>query len=286
MRKPTSFFVSTLSIFVFLSLTFAACGSSVPFTKTQATQASSYHANYPGGAGPQHGAVKYVPPKVRPRTLGVTTVHTWCPPLGYHANYPGGAGPQHGAAQYIPTYRAPAPSPTGDPVNPVYALAWSPTGTELATGGKNGVIQLWTSKNKTLLLTAEQRFGEVYTLAWSPAGTRLAFASQDFTVHLWNPTTGQQVTAYRSAFSAGAVLALAWSPDGKYLASGSTDGIVQVWETSTHRLVLAGSNLSGGDEVTALAWSPDSKYSASAGDGGVVHLWNAATGKQVWLLHL
>jgi hypothetical protein len=103
MRKPASFFVWTVSLLMVLNLTFAACGgSSSPFTTTQSTQASSYHANYPGGAGPQHGAVKCVPPKVQPSTLGVTTVLTWCPPLGYHANYPGGAGPQHGAAQSIP----------------------------------------------------------------------------------------------------------------------------------------------------------------------------------------
>ena len=94
MRKPTSFFVSILSLLLFLSLTFAACGGST-----------------------------------------------------------------------VDSSVAPSPSLAHDPVNQVYALAWSPNGTELAIGGKNGVIQLWTSKNKTLLLTAEQRFGEVYALA-------------------------------------------------------------------------------------------------------------------------
>ncbi len=104
MRKPSTFFVWTCSILLFLSLAFAACGGrSGPFTNTQAAQASSYHANYPGGAGPQPGTVKCVLPQVRPSTLGVTTVHTWCPPLGYHANYPGGAGPQPGAAQSLLT---------------------------------------------------------------------------------------------------------------------------------------------------------------------------------------
>ncbi len=58
-----------------------------------------------------------------PSTLGVTTVHTWCPPPGYHENYPGGAGLQPGAAQSLPTERAPAPSPTRDPVKQVDALA-------------------------------------------------------------------------------------------------------------------------------------------------------------------
>ena len=59
MRKSSLFFVATLLLLLFLNLTFAACGGSgVPFTKTQSAQASSYHANYPGGAGPQPGAAQ------------------------------------------------------------------------------------------------------------------------------------------------------------------------------------------------------------------------------------
>ncbi len=211
MRKPTSIFVSILSILLFLSLTLAACGGS----------------------------------------SGLSTVAT-------------------------------PPSLSGDPVNQVYALAWSPNGTELATGGKNGVIQFWNSKSKTLLLTAEQRFGEVYALAWSPAGTRLASGGQDFTVHLWNPTTGQQVAAYRSAFSTGEVLAVAWSPDGKYLASASQDQTVQVWDALTGKRFLT--YRGHASEVWAASWSPDGKHIASVGDGGVVQLWNATAGKQDWLL--
>jgi hypothetical protein len=108
MRKSSFFFVWTWSILLLLSLTFAVyVESNVPFTKALSPQAISYHANYPGGAGPQLGAMKYVPPKVRLRTPGVTTVHSWYPPPEYHANYPGGAGSQHGAAQYILTYASP-----------------------------------------------------------------------------------------------------------------------------------------------------------------------------------
>src|SRR5258708_17114968 len=148
-------------------------------------------------------------------------------------------------------------APWGDPVNQVYALAWSPKGTALATGGKNGVIQVWNTKSKPLLAAPEKRFGGVYALAWSPDGTRLASGGQDQIIHLWNPMTGKQLVTYRSTFSTGAVLAVAWSPDGSYLASGSNNGLVQVWDTRTHMLVLAYSNFSGEDDVRHLACSPD-----------------------------
>jgi hypothetical protein len=93
-------------LFIVLVAAASQASKSSQSTKTtaQAAQTSSYHANYPGGAGPQPSAMKCVPPQVRPGTPGVTTLHTWCPPLGYHANYPGGAGPQHGATQSLPTY--------------------------------------------------------------------------------------------------------------------------------------------------------------------------------------
>ena len=138
MRNPTSFFVTTLSILVFLSLVCAACGRNTVYSS---------------------------------------------------------AGT--------------ALSPARDPVNQVYTLAWAPDGARLALGTKNGDIQVWNTRSKILLLSADQRFGEVYALAWSPDGTYLASGGQDQTVHLWNTTTGQQVFAYRSRFSTGEVLALA-----------------------------------------------------------------------------
>ena len=190
-----SFFVSTLSLLLFLSLTFAACGRST-----------------------------------------------------------------------VDSSVATPPSLARDPVNQVYALAWSPNGTDLATGGKNGLIQVWNTKSKTRLVTVKQHFGEVHALAWSPAGTRLASGGQDFTVHLWNPTTGQQVAVYRSTFSTGEVLAVAWSPDGKHIASASQDQTVQVWDAMTGKRFLTYRGHAA--EVWDVSWSTDGKHIVSAGNGG------------------
>jgi eukaryotic-like serine/threonine-protein kinase len=127
-------------------------------------------------------------------------------------------------------------------------------GTRLALGTKYGGIQVWNTRNKTLLLSTAQRFGEVYALAWSLDGKYLASGGQDQSVHQWNTATGQQGFAYHSRFSTGEVLALAWSPDGTYLAEDLNVGIGQVWDTTAHTLVAAFSNFSGEDEITALAW--------------------------------
>src|SRR6266513_2167141 len=105
MRKPTSFFVWTLSILVFLSLTFTACGSST-----------------------------------------------------------------------LPASAGPAALPAHSPVNQVYALAWSPDGMHLASGGQDQSAHVWNPTTGQQVGTYRSHYsrGEVLALAWSPDGQRLA----------------------------------------------------------------------------------------------------------------
>jgi len=160
MRKPTSFFITTLSILVFLSLAFAACGRNT----TQSSDAST-------------------------------------------------------------------PSTSRDAVNQVYALAWAPDGVRLALGTKHGDIQVWNTRSKTLLLSAEQRFGAVYALAWSPDGHYLASASKDQTVQVWQAMTGKLLLTYHGHKSE--VTKVSWSPDGQQIASVSDGSVVQLWNVTT-----------------------------------------------------
>jgi len=118
-----------------------------------------------------------------------------------------------------------SPAPCCGQANQVYALAWSPDGKHLATGEKNGKIQVWSTTMHAPLITCQRSSGEVYAVAWSPDGKRLASGGMDTSIQIWDAETGKQLFTYRSFLSRGEVLAVAWSPDGKYLASGSNDGI-------------------------------------------------------------
>jgi WD40 repeat protein len=160
MRKPTSFFVLTMSIYLFLSLIFASCGR-----------------------------------------------NTLDSPTGTH------------------------PSLARKAVNQVYALAWSPNGTKLATGGKNGVIQVWNTTIHTLLATAETHAGEMYALAWSPDGKYLATGSWDGTVQVWEALTGKLLRTYHGHTAE--VWNVSWSPKGKLIASVGEGGVVQIWNAIT-----------------------------------------------------
>jgi len=67
----------------------------------------------------------------------------------------------------------------------VYALAWHPDGTCLASGGRDRVIRIWEPDTGARLIDLRGHTDYVRDLDWSPDGKTLASASGDNTVRLW-----------------------------------------------------------------------------------------------------
>ena len=160
------------------------------------------------------------------------------------------------------------------PTGPINAVAYSPSGTQVAATGADGTVIVWNLGNgaaRTLALNAP---GE--SVAFSPDGRTLAAGADDRTVTLWNVATGRKLRVLRG--HSAAVLSIAFSPDGKLLASGSADQKVFIWNVSTGRPVreLGGHT----DHVNAVAFSPDGKLLASAGADDVINLWDVAAGRR------
>src|SRR5579864_7055203 len=113
----------------------------------------------------------------------------------------------------------------------VLNVAWSPDGTRLASGSRNGTVQVWDTKTGKRLFTYRGHSNEVLGVAWSPDGTRIASASRDTTVQVWDASTGKRLLTYRGHTNA--VYSVAWSPYGTRIASGGDDGTVQVWDANS-----------------------------------------------------
>jgi WD40 repeat protein/predicted Ser/Thr protein kinase len=82
------------------------------------------------------------------------------------------------------------------PTRPVfYAVAFSPDGTRLATGGTDRVVSVFDTSDWTLVSELEGHRSYIKDIAWSPDGATLASAGGDGTVRLWHTRTLARRTA-------------------------------------------------------------------------------------------
>ncbi|KAG0273475.1 hypothetical protein BGZ95_010716 [Linnemannia exigua] len=157
------------------------------------------------------------------------------------------------------------------------SITVSSDGQQLATGGSDNMVRLWSSDTLQQVDVLQGHSEMVTCLAFSPNGSKLASGGNDNAVRLWNIMSGDAERIIQSHSES--ISSVAFAPNGQYIVSGSHDATVRVWSVSTGESLAILSNHT--DRVSAVTHSPDGQYIVSASWDRTVRVWNSVTHAQV-----
>jgi WD40 repeat protein len=147
----------------------------------------------------------------------------------------------------------------------ITAVTFSPDSHYLATGGRNGKVQIWTVSGQKLT-QFEAHTGEVWSVTFSPDGQHLATTGEDDTTRLWD-FSGQQLHQFNHGRSA--VIEAKFSPDGKFLVTIIEDGI-KFWNFSGQQIANRNIHRSW---ISTVGFCPNGECVTAAFRNGIVRLW-------------
>jgi serine/threonine protein kinase/WD40 repeat protein len=191
---------------------------------------------------------------------------------------------------------------------PVNAVAWSPDGKMVASGGDDDTLQVWSATQSQVAGLSTQYGASVNAVAWSLNGRLIGVGVADGSIQVTN--TGFQGPILSANY--GPVQGITFSPDGVHVVAvygdktGKGGGEYVIWDTHTGKGVstpgenpissvswsskipgtagivlgdLAGDVIipqkaftNASAAIAALAWSPDGTLIAAAAANGV-HVW-------------
>ena len=159
----------------------------------------------------------------------------------------------------------------------VLGMAFSPDGSLLAIGTRQGEVTLWNLHNFSHETLRKKTGDYARSVAFSPDGRRLAVGLQTHDVEIWDVQERRQVESLRGHGKE--INAVGYSPDGTQLASACEDGTIRLWDPHPSRVqkLVPEVKLQPYFGVGHPRFSPDSRWVAVAIENGDVQIVDPAT---------
>ena len=160
-------------------------------------------------------------------------------------------------------------------VGSVNAIAFSPDGLKLASGGFDNTAKIWNVPSSETRGVLRGHTKGINGISFSPDSKLLASASDDKTVKIWDVEIEQDRRSLVGHTDH--VSSVAFSPDHRTMTTVAKDRMIKVWEIATGKQIRSFDSVTPDDQVY---YSPDGRLIATADfwDGKNVRLWDPATG--------
>jgi WD40 repeat protein len=156
----------------------------------------------------------------------------------------------------------------------VWAVALSPDGRRLVSGGADHLIKIWDLQTGQVLSSLSGHTDAIRAIALSPDGQTLVSGSGDRTIKIWNLKTSKLTSTLEEVSP---IWSVAFSPDGQTLVSGNGTGTLNFWQMSSGKLLYTIQGHT--DLIFSVAVSPDGHTVATGSLDKTIKLWNLQTGK-------
>jgi len=159
----------------------------------------------------------------------------------------------------------------------VYSVAISKDKKQIASGGYDKQIVLWSTQEQSITAVLDGHNGAVYSLAYHPNKPLLISASGDRTVKIWSLSSYKRLDTLSQSLKE--LYCLALSPDGQYIAAAGVDNRIRVWRIGNEALEgtnpLISSTFAHEQAVLAITYSNDGRMIASSAEDGLAKVWQA-----------
>ncbi|EFN58103.1 hypothetical protein CHLNCDRAFT_20357 [Chlorella variabilis] len=162
---------------------------------------------------------------------------------------------------------------------PIAGCAFSPDGSQLATGAWSGTLKVWAMPSLTKQLTIKAHTERVTGVAAGRMETGVALASgaTDATAKLWSGEGKLLRTLVGHSDRLGRI---AFHPMGRHLGTASFDQTWRLWDVETGSCLLEQEGHSR--SVYAVAFQDDGALAASGGMDAIARVWDCRTGRNIF----